>query len=77
MPVIDERAEIAIQTIIFATDFSPASEKAAAYAKALAHRFGSTVKLAHEIDLSIASNSESALVGLSVDEMRMESRQNL
>ncbi len=77
MPVIDERAEIAIQTIILATDFSPASEKAAAYAKALAHRFGSTVELAHVIDLSVASNSEAALVGLSVDEMRREGKEKL
>jgi nucleotide-binding universal stress UspA family protein len=77
MPVIDQRAEIAIQTILLATDFSTISETAAAYAKALAHRFGSMVELTHVIDLSVATHAESALVGLSVDEMRRESGEKL
>ncbi len=77
MPVIDQRADIAIQTIVLATDFSLPSEKAAAYAKTLAHRFGSTVELTHVIDLSVATPSEGALIGLAVDEKRRESTEKL
>ncbi len=77
MPVIDERAEIAIQTILLATDFSPVSERAAVYAKALARRFHSTVELTHVIDLSSVASSETVLAGMSVNEMRRESEEGL
>ena len=77
MPVIDQRAEIAIQTILLATDFSPIAEKAAAYAKALAYRFGSMVELSHVIDLTIPTLSETVCLGPSLDEMRWESKQKL
>jgi nucleotide-binding universal stress UspA family protein len=77
MPVIDQRAEIAIQTVLLATDFSSVSERAAVYAKALARRFHSTVELTHVIDLSGVGSSETTPVGISVDEMRRESEEGL
>ncbi|MEI9977616.1 MAG: universal stress protein [Edaphobacter sp.] len=77
MPVIDARAEIAIQTILLATDFSATSEKAAVYAKALARRFQSTIELTHVVDLSSVAPSEVALVGMSVDEISRESEEKL
>ncbi len=77
MPVIDKRAEIALQTILLATDFSATAEKAAVYAKALARRFHSTVELTHIVDLSSVAPSEVALVGMSVDETRRESEEKL
>ncbi len=57
--------------------FLTVSETAAAYAAALAHRFGSSVELIHVIDLSVATTSESAVVGLSLEEMRSESNTKL
>jgi nucleotide-binding universal stress UspA family protein len=45
MPVSDVRAEIALDKILLATDFSPAAEIAASYAIALARRFSSTLEL--------------------------------
>ncbi len=77
MPAIDERPQIAIQSILLATDFSPVSDKAAGYAKALAHRFGSTVELTHVIDLSVATHSEGAVAELSLDAMRREGHEML
>jgi nucleotide-binding universal stress UspA family protein len=50
MPVLQERVSVSVETILLATDFSPASEKATAYAKALARRFSSTVEIAHVFD---------------------------
>ncbi|WP_348268765.1 universal stress protein [Edaphobacter paludis] len=47
MSVIVENASISIKKILFATDFSATSHKAALYAKALALHFSSTVEIAH------------------------------
>src|ERR1700679_2303910 len=41
---------VAINRILFATDFSAVSSNAASYAKALAHRFSSSVEIAHVFD---------------------------
>jgi len=59
-----------------ATDFSSSAEKAASYAQGLAKRFSSSLSLAHVIDLSVATRSEAAAVGLIIDEMRRASAEN-
>jgi len=77
MPIIGEPVSITIQSILLATDFGPASEKATAYAKALAHRFGSTVTLTHVIDLSVTTYSDNTPIDWSINEMRRVSGENL
>lgn len=77
MPIIDVRAEIDIPIILLATDVSASSQLAAAYAKALAHRFSSTVELTHIVDLSVAEASDSTLIGLAIDERRREGKEGL
>lgn len=76
MPVIGDQVGIALDRIVLATDFSPVSEKAAGYAQGLAKRFSSTLTLAHVVDLSVATRSEEAVVGLPIDEMRHEGAEN-
>ena len=77
MPVIDERVSVSIKSILFATDFSQSSEKAASYAKALARRFSSTVEIAHVFDPSVVTSYEEAMIGLPINERRKRSRENL
>jgi nucleotide-binding universal stress UspA family protein len=77
MPVIGERVSVSIEKILLATDFSSASEKAALYAKALAHRFSSIVELAHVFDPCEVTTYEEALIGLPVNERRRISNENL
>jgi len=52
MTVTQEPAAVSIDTILLATDFSGASEKAASYAKAIARRFGATLEMVHVVDPS-------------------------
>ncbi len=47
MPTVQNPVAVNVEKILLATDFSASSEKAAAYAKALARRFQSTVEIAH------------------------------
>jgi nucleotide-binding universal stress UspA family protein len=54
MTVLGKRVEIALNNILFATDFSSAAEKAGLYVKALAERYASKVQLAHVVDISAA-----------------------
>jgi nucleotide-binding universal stress UspA family protein len=62
MPVIGERVSVSVKKILLATDFSPASEKAASYAKALARRFSSTVEITHIFDMSAVASYGEAIV---------------
>jgi nucleotide-binding universal stress UspA family protein len=62
--------------IMLATDFSPAAEKAAGYAQALAKRFSSNVTLTHVIDLSYATPAEETFVGLFLANLRRETAEN-
>jgi nucleotide-binding universal stress UspA family protein len=64
MPLIEERVSLSVKKILLATDFSLASEKASAYAKALARRFSSTVEIAHVFDPSVVTTYEEAVIGL-------------
>jgi nucleotide-binding universal stress UspA family protein len=77
MPLIEERVSVSIKKILLATDFSSASEKAAAYAGALARRFSSTVEIAHVFDPSVVTSYEEAIVGLPVNERRRTANEDL
>ena len=73
MPVIQDRVTVSVETIMLATDFSPAAEKAALFAKALARRFASTVEITHIFNPSTVDSYEEAIMTLLVDERRRNS----
>lgn len=77
MPVIENGPTIALDHIMIATDFSPASEAAVTYAAALARRFSSRLTVTNVIDLSVATRSDAAVVGLPIDRLRHESAENM
>jgi len=77
MPVINDQVGLTLDRILLATDFTPASEVAAAFAKGLAKRFSSNLTLANVVDLSVATRSEDALIGLPIDGLRHNSAENL
>jgi nucleotide-binding universal stress UspA family protein len=77
MPVIGHAVSISLKNILFATDFSTPSEKAASYAKALAHRFSSRVEIVHVFDPSIVTSYEEAIIGLTVPERQRMDNENL
>jgi len=77
MPVIQNEIGLALDRIIVPTDFTPASEKALAYGRALALEFASRVTVAHVIDLSVAAPPDVAVVGLPLDKMRHASAENM
>ncbi len=64
MPLIEDRVSVSLKKILLATDFSEASEKASVYAMALAHRFGSTIQIAHVFDPSAVTSQEEAVLGI-------------
>lgn len=51
MPIIGEDSVIRFNSIIFATDFSPASQNAGLYASAISGRFGTPLVIAHAFTL--------------------------
>jgi len=63
MPVL-QRVSVALKNILFATDFSSASDRAAAYAKALALNFRSSVEIAHVYDPSVVTTYVEAILGV-------------
>ncbi len=68
MPIIDNPVSVSpvsvtLDKILLATDFSLSAEKAAAYAKALAQRFGSAIEVAHIFDPSVVICPEDATLG--------------
>jgi nucleotide-binding universal stress UspA family protein len=70
MPVLENPVGMTLDRIMVATDFTAASEAATKYATLLAKRFSSKVTLTHVVDLSVATRSEDAVVGLPIDQMR-------
>jgi len=70
MPVIADRVSVSIDRILLATDFSAASKKAAAYARALALHFSSAVDVVHVFDPSVVTSYVEAVVGFPVKERR-------
>ncbi len=93
MPVIEcrqdtteaaKRSILPIKNILFATDFSSASEAAFPYVSAIAHRFGSTVHIAHVLsDTSMASVAmmtggvDYASMGTLYDDAQAEAQQKV
>ncbi len=77
MPVLSEPTALSVEKILFATDFSAASERALAYAKALALRFGSLLELAHIFDPTVVTSWESAELEVSPEERLRMSQQRL
>ena len=77
MPVIDQRAEIGIQKILLATDFSPVSGVATAYANAIARRFSAEVEAANVVALAVAFGWGGALAPDATDHLRHESEEGL
>lgn len=77
MSLIEEPVIVALKKILLATDFSPSSEKALSYARALALRFSSTVEIAHVFDPSVVTSYEEATIGLPVNERRQIANENL
>lgn len=66
MTNLEPRTEIALNNILFATDFSPASEAAFAYAVAIADRYHSKLNVAHVISIEafdlIAADSAATML---------------
>jgi nucleotide-binding universal stress UspA family protein len=77
MPVIGDQIGLSVDRVVLATDFSPVSERATDYAEAIAKRFSSTLTVANVVDLSVATRSEKAVVGLPIDELHRSSGDNL
>jgi nucleotide-binding universal stress UspA family protein len=69
MPVL-QRVSVSLKNILFATDFSSASDRAAAYAKALALNFRSSVEIVHVFDPSVVTTYVEAILGVSVKDRK-------
>jgi nucleotide-binding universal stress UspA family protein len=63
MPVL-QRVSVSLKNILFATDFSSASNRAASYARALAVNFRSSVEIAHVYDPSVVTTYVEAILGV-------------
>jgi nucleotide-binding universal stress UspA family protein len=59
-----------VERILFATDFSPVSNNAASYAKALARRFSSSVEIAHVFDPASVKSYEEPIVNQTEEDRR-------
>lgn len=77
MPATQNIAEVTLDRVIVATDFTPESDKAVAYGRAFAHECGSRLTLAHVVDLSVTSAHPEAVVGFDLNQMRNDSSENL
>src|SRR5487761_2043556 len=77
MPVIGDPVGLTVDRILLATDFSPASEAAGAYAKGLARRFSSTLTLANVVESSTAPHPEDSSIALSAHDQQRTSSENL
>ena len=77
MPVLSEPTAVSVEKILFATDFSAASERALAYAKALALRFGSMLELAHIFDPTMVTSWEAAELEVPPEDRYRMSEQQL
>jgi len=69
MTITQEPVAISIDTILLATDFSGASEKAAAYARAIARRFSATLEMVHVVDPSAVAICDEVAVAMPRQEM--------
>jgi nucleotide-binding universal stress UspA family protein len=69
MPVL-QRVSVSLRNILFATDFSSASDLAASYARALALNFRSAVEIVHVFDPSKVTSYVEAILGVPVKDRR-------
>ena len=69
MPVIGQRPEISLDDIVFATDFSPASQRAETYAAQIARRYGSRLHVVTVVDLNTPIPAGDGTCILPVQEM--------
>jgi len=76
MPVL-QRVSVSVKNILLATDFSPVSEKAASYARALALNFRSAVEIAHVFDPSLVTSSLETVLGKTVKQRRRIATQGM
>jgi nucleotide-binding universal stress UspA family protein len=76
MPAL-QRVSVSLKNILLASDFSSASDTAAAYAKALALNFRSKVEIAHVFDPSVVTSYMEAILGLPVKERQHISSESL
>jgi nucleotide-binding universal stress UspA family protein len=76
MPVL-QRVSVSLKNILFATDFSAASDRAASYARALALNFRSSVEIVHVYDPSKVAGYVEAVLGVPVKDRRQVVDQTL
>jgi nucleotide-binding universal stress UspA family protein len=77
MPLVQEPAALSMENILLATDFSTASERAAAYAAGIARRFSSRLEIAHVFDPSVVTSYEEAIISMPAVERKQISDDNL
>jgi nucleotide-binding universal stress UspA family protein len=77
MPIIESSSGLTLDRVMVATDFQKSSEPAFDYGLMLAKRFASRMILAHIVDLSIATQSEQAVVGTPLEQLRSHGAQNM
>ncbi len=75
MTIVGNQIAVSLDTILFATDFSPSAETARLYVQALAARYQSQVRLMHVVDLGAAFKAPDA--GLSIDIFRRIGEESL
>jgi nucleotide-binding universal stress UspA family protein len=75
MTILGNPIVVSLDTILFATDFSPSAETAKLYVQALAQRYQSRVRLMHVVDLASAFKAPDA--GLSIDIFRRFGEESL
>jgi len=74
MAVVGNCPSLCIEQVLLATDFSEVATVAESYARALAHRFGSTVTVAHVFDPAKNSTYEGGVLApLNIDRLKMRS----
>jgi nucleotide-binding universal stress UspA family protein len=73
MHAIQEPVAIAIDKILVATDFAPSSERALAYAKALALRFDATLEVINVFDPTTVRSWEAAELDMTAEEAERRS----
>jgi nucleotide-binding universal stress UspA family protein len=76
MPAL-QRVSVSVKNILLASDFSSASDKAAAYAKGLALNFRSAVEIAHVFDPSAVTSYMESILGLPIKERQHISNESL
>jgi len=77
MPAAESIANLRLDRIVVATDFKPEAEAATEYASLLAKHFTAKLTVAHVVDLSLTTRSETAVAGWPLDKMRRDSAESM